>query len=268
MKENTISVEINGRTEQYEKGVTYREIAAAHQEEEKYPIVLVRADGRLRELNKRAADGSRLEFLALDTKAGHSTYTRSLIMLMLRAMYHIVGDNSNIDRVGVHFVVSDGLYCTMKGKTPLTQEFLDRVKAYMEELTEKALPIRKTTEHTYEVCRKFEKYRMYDKAELFRYRRASKVNLYYLENFEDYFYGYMLPDTSYLKYFDLQLFEDGFVLRFPTREEPQKLPPFCPEMKIFHVQKDSMEWGAKLGIPTVGALNTYIVEHRVKGNNI
>lgn len=128
---------------------------------------------------------------------------------------------------------------------------------------------------------------MYDKEELFRYRRSSKVNIYSLENFEDYYYGYMLPDASYLTCFDLRLFEDGFLLCFPSQMEPgrlsKNLPPAESEKKsldagsqdkeraahirhhkIWRTQKDSIEWGARLGIPTVGALNTYIVNHRVK----
>lgn len=259
-----ITVEIGGKQETYKEGVLYREIAKKYQEQEDYPIVLVREDGRLRELNKKAADGSKLEFLTLNSSAGHSTYRRSLILLMLKAIYHVVGDNSRIERVQVHFAVGGGYYCTVTGKIGVTQTFLDEVRAYMEQLVREAVPITKSSENTFEACRKFARYGMYDKEELFRYRRASKVNLYNLENFEDYFYGYMLPDTSYLKYFDLKLFEDGFVLLFPSRKDPEKLPQFSPELKLFQVQKDSMKWGAKLGIPTVGALNSYIVEHKVK----
>lgn len=262
--ENSITVIIHGKQESYPAGTTYQEIAKRHQAEADSAIVLARADGRLRELGKKAEDGCELEFLTLRSNAGHSTYVRSLVLLMLKAMYHVVGDNSNIDRVGVHFTVSDGYYCTLQGKTELTQQFLDDVKQSMREMTDQGLPIRKNNMATHKARKKFREYRMYDKEELFRYRRASRVNLYDLEGFEDYFYGYMLPDTSYLKYFDLRLFDDGFVLLFPTKEEPEKLPEFVPEQKIFHVQKDAMEWGAKLGIPTVGALNSYIVSHRLK----
>ena len=262
MNETKITVTIDGEQKEYEAGTRYREIAAEYEQDD--PILLVKSNGRLRELFKKAEDGCTIEFKTIRTSEGYNTYRRSLIMLMLRAFYHVVGDNANIDRIGVHFCVSDGYYCTMRGKVPLTEELLLEVKAYMHELVDKALPIMKKTEATYEARRKFGEYRMYDKEELFWYRRASKVNIYSLEKFEDYFYGYMVPDTSYLKYFDLKLFEDGFVLLFPTREYPDRILPFEPEMKIFNVQKDSMEWGAKLGIPTVGSLNSYIVNHNPK----
>lgn len=263
MAQNTITVEIGEKKEIYQEGTTYQEIVANYQKDYTYPIVLVRENGRLRELNKTARGGC-LEFLTLQSRAGNDTYRRSLVMMMLKAIYHVAGDPENIQKVCVHFCVSDGYYCTLSGKISLTQEFLDQVKAEMHHLVQEKIPFEKRSENTYEAREKFRHYRMYDKEELFRYRRASKVNIYSLKGFKDYFYGYMLPDTSYLKYFDLKLYDRGFVLCFPLKEDPEHLPEFAPEPKIFQVQRDSVEWGTKLGIPTVGALNSYIVSGRIK----
>lgn len=105
---------------------------------------------------------------------------------------------------------------------------------------------------------------MYDKEKLFRYRRVSRVNIYSLENFEDYFYGFMAPDTGYVQYFDLQLYDEGFVLILPRQKNPDILEPFEPQDKIFHVQKESEEWGDKLEVATVGDLNDRITREGVQ----
>ena len=99
---------------------------------------------------------------------------------------------------------------------------------------------------------------MYDKEKLFRYRRASRVNIYRLGNFEDYFYGYMVPDTSYLKYFELYLYDAGFVIQFPLQKQPDTVPPFKPQHKVFQVMKESVSWGDMLEVSTVGDLNDCI----------
>lgn len=261
---NSMNIRVRGQEKVYPEGTTYGEIAREWSREARYPIVLASVNGRLSELFKKAEDGDQVDFLTTADKAGHSTYVRSLLLLLLKAMYHVVGDNSRIDRVGIHFIVSDGCYCTMTGEAELNQQFLDEVKKDMERMVQEALPVKKYSVPTWQAVEKFRDYRMYDKEQLFRFRRNSRVNLYNLDGFEDYFYGYMVPDTSCLKHFDLKLFEDGFVLLYPTLEQPDQVPEFAPEMKIYHVQKDSMEWGAKLGIPTVGALNHYIVHQRTK----
>jgi uridine kinase len=128
----------------------------------------------------------------------------------------------------------------------------------MQEYVEKRLPIEKRNVNTDQALRIFHDHRMYDKEKLFRYRRASRVNLYNIGDFEDYYYGYMVPDTGYLKYFDLCLYDQGFVLQFPLQQEPETVPPFCPRQKLFQVMKESTEWGDMLGISTVGDLNDCI----------
>ena len=72
----------------------------------------------------------------------------------------------------------------------------------------------------------FHRYGMYDKEKLFQYRRVSRVNLYSLEEFEDYFYGYMVWHTGYLKYFKLYPYDEGFVMQMPKRKDPERVAEF------------------------------------------
>ena len=75
------------------------------------------------------------------------------------------------------------------------QEFLDQVSARMEEMVAMDLPIRKRSVHTDDAIALFRQHGMYDKERLFEYRRVSKVNIYSMNEFEDYFYGYMVPSA-------------------------------------------------------------------------
>ena len=145
------------------------------------------------------------------------------------------------------------------GRLPLPRSLLDHVKREMHEIADANLPIMKRSVNTDEAIALFHKHHMYDKERLFNYRRVSRVNLYSIENFEDYFYGFMACDTGYIQYFDLVLYEEGFVLYASGyAQEPDKIPEFVPQDKIFQVQKESEEWGDKLEISTVGELNDQI----------
>ena len=112
--------------------------------------------------------------------------------------------------------------------------------------------------------RHFARHGMHDKEKLFAYRRVSKVNIYSMNEFEDYYYGYMVPSTGYLKYFKLYPYDDGFVLQMPEQKEPEIVPPFEPQNKLFHVLKESTSWGDMQGIETVGALNDRITKGDVR----
>lgn len=108
---------------------------------------------------------------------------------------------------------------------------------------------------------------MTDKAKLFKFRRSSTVNVYCLDGFRDYFYGYMAPNTSYLKYFKLVPYDEGFVLEFPPAKTPEAFGPFSPEHKLFIELKNSTRWSEVLEMATVGALNEQISNGNI-GNMI
>ena len=132
-----------------------------------------------------------------------------------------VGGYDKIRHVMLHFSAGSGFFYTVDGDITLNQAFLDEVKAYMHEQVEKAVPIYKRSVDTHEARERFRLHGMTDKDRLFRYRRVSRVNLYSLGDFEDYYYGFMTYDTSYLKYFDLYLYDDGFVLQMPEKKAPE-----------------------------------------------
>ena len=72
----------------------------------------------------------------------------------------------------------------------------------MREYVEEAIPIMKRSVHTDDAVELFHRHGMYDKARLFNYRRVSRVNIYSIGGFEDYYYGYMVQNTGYIRYFD------------------------------------------------------------------
>ena len=101
------------------------------------------------------------------------------------------------------------------------------------------MPIIKKSLPKREAIEMFREHKMYDKVNLFHYRRSSRVNIYMLEDTIDYFYGYMASNTSYIRYFDLYLYDDGFVLQMPEPSAPEKVDAFEPPEKLFNVLKQS-----------------------------
>lgn len=247
---------IEGNSVEVRDGMTYLELAKAYQKDYPHDIVLVLENGKMRELFRPVKEGSRVEFLTTGHTDGYKTYKRSATLLLLKAIYDVAGMEA-VTGIKVHFSLSEGYYCTSKNTVP-TGAFLEKVQARMEELVTLALPIEKKTIPVDEAIEHFSRHGMIDKARLFRFRRSSTVNVYCLDGFEDYFYGYMVPDTGYLKYFRLIPYDEGFVLEFPPAKTPETFGPFSPEHKIFSTLKHSTEWGEILDVATVGALNEQI----------
>lgn len=257
MEKNTYCVTVGEEKRSYEEGTSYQVIARDFQKDYPHDIVLAFVGGRLQELHKTLQADCAVEFETTGGSAGHKTYKRSMSLLLVKAIYD-VAPREAIGKVRIHYSVSKGYYCTIEGDVTPDQAFLERVEARMRQMVEEDLPIRKRSVHTDEAIQMFHKHGMYDKERLFEYRRVSKVNIYSLNEFEDYYYGYMVPSAGYLKYFKLYPYDEGFVLQMPEMSEPEVVPPFEPQNKLFQVLKESTRWGDMQGIETVGALNDKI----------
>ena len=50
----------------------------------------------------------------------------------------------------------------------------------------------------------------------------------------------------------------------PIKEKPEEVPEFTPRPKLFHVLKESVQWGDCQDIETVGALNDMITKNDMR----
>lgn len=255
-------VRIGSEIKTYPQGTAYAEIAKEYQKNYENDILLVSVNGRLRELHKTLQKDCQMEFITAADTAGYLAYQRSAVFLMMKAFQDVAG-RENVKNITVCFSVQNGLYVEVEGGVTLSQELLDRVKEEMNRLVAQDLPLQKRSENTDEAMDHFQEQGMNDKARLFNYRRASRVNVYRLGDYDDYFYGYMVMSTRYLKYFDLQMYEEGFILRLPNKKQPKVIQPFHPQKKLFDVQQEAEKLGHKLGVFDVGTLNDTIAQGRM-----
>ncbi len=250
-------VTVDGEPRTYPHGTPYRTIAADFQDRHPCDILLVNRDGKLCELHKVLDRDCSLKMVTAQDKPGIQTYERSAVFLMLKAFYDVVGREA-VERISVEYSLSSALFILARGSFTLDQALLDRVEARMRELSGQALPIEKRALSTDDAIELFEEARLVHKAQLFRFRINSHVNVYSLDGFVDYFYGYMAPDTGYIKCFGLELFENGFVLRLPTQKDPHHLGDFRPSRKVFRELYESTLRSEALNASNVAELNTTI----------
>ncbi|MDO4333184.1 MAG: nucleoside kinase [Eubacteriales bacterium] len=254
-----MTVKVNGKSFSYEGQVTYEQIAKDVQKDYAHQIVLAVANGKIKELFKEAADGAEIRFLTTADRIGHDTYGRSVTMLLMKAACDVMGAPDK-SKLKVEFSIGRGLFCSPRGNLKVDGAFVEKVRSRMKELVSAALPFTKKAWPTDEAIALFASQGMKDKEQLFRYRRGSYVNVYCLDGYYDYYYGYMVPDTGYLSWFELVPYQDGLMLMLPSAQEPERIPDLDERKKLFHTLEESTRWGEQIGIDTVGDLNDKICE--------
>lgn len=251
------TVTIHGEKKQYPQGITYEEIVQEYQKEYDNEIALVSVNGKIRELFKQLTKDCELDFFTLQDDVGYKTYVRSATMLFLKSVYDVFGEEA-ARCCRVEFAVGHGSYMNPSGGMEASEENAVKIQNRMKELTEKKLPYRKESMAIDDALELFHRQGMTDKEKLFHYRMSSFVNVYELEGYFDYYYGYMLPHTGYVKHYAVQAYEGGFLLLLPTKKEPAVVAPFVEQKKLFHTLREASEWGEKIGMETVGDLNDQI----------
>ena len=252
-----VKVTVDGKEFTYPYGTTYRAVAADFQDRFPCDILLVNREGKLCELHKVLDRDCSLKMVTAQDKPGIQTYERSAVFLMLKAFYDVAG-RENVERLSVEFSLSSALFILARGRFSLDKALLERVEKRMRELSAQALPIEKRSLSTDDAVELFRQAGMDDKARLLSFRVNSHVNVYSLDGFVDYFYGYMVPDTGYVRCFALEPFENGFVLRLPAQKDPNQLGDFRPSRKVFRELYESNLRAEGLNASNVGELNTTV----------
>ena len=256
-EKKTVQVTVGGSVYTYPCGTPYRAVAADFQDRYPCDILLVNRDGKLCELHKTLDRDCTLRMITARDIPGIQTYERSALFLMIKAFYDVVGEK-NIERLCVEYSLSRSLFIRAKGSFNLDEALLERVEARMRELSAAALPIEKKSLNTDDAMELFRRRGLVHKAQLLSFRVDSHVNVYCLDGFVDYFYGYMVPDTGYIRCFALELFEDGFILRLPTLKDPEHLGELHPSMKLFRALSESSKCNRALEVTNVAELNDTI----------
>ena len=227
--------------------------------EKKKDYIAATVDGKLREMNYFLENSSEVEFVGIDSTIGFDIYKRGLTLLMMKAFDDVLHGRSDYN-IDVMYSLGKGYFCRISDNIRLTDELINDVKNRMKELAQDDLPIDKRSFSSDEARVKFASMGLKDKVKLLNFRRVSRINLYNLAGYYDYFYGYMPSSTGYLKAFDLVRFDDGFVLAFPNRKDLDAPIVYEAPEKLHRVLRTSEDWGRMMEINCVGDINRVITE--------
>lgn len=254
----------DGAEKEYPKGIKLINIAKNFQHQHKSEILGAIVNNELKELWKDLQEDSQVEFIDRSTSYGNRFYSRSLAFMFIIAAKEVFKGC----KVTVEHSLSKGFYCEIHKKQvndiPLTEEDVSLIEDKMHELARMDLPFEKNRMDNVDAEELFRTNGQYDKIALLKYREKKYMNVYSCYGYHDYFYGYMVPSTGYLKLFELKFYAPGLILRFPEKTSPDVLPAFVEQNKLFNIFREFEKWGKILELESISNLNDAIVEGRLK----
>ena len=216
-----------------------------------YGPVSAKVNNKVEGLHYRVYHNKDVEYLDLHTQSGIRTYTRSLFLVLCKAVHDLYSRSEVI----IDIPVSNGYYCNLKLGHAITAEDVNRIRTRMQEIVNAHLPIQRFETTTEEAIDMFSKLGDGQKAKLLKSSGTLYTVYYVLDDYKDYYYGSMLTNTSQLYLFGLEPYFDGVLLRIPSVQDPSQLGALIRQDKMFEVFKEHHRWQSLLGIKTVGDFN-------------
>ncbi|HEC34571.1 MAG TPA: nucleoside kinase [Chloroflexi bacterium] len=250
-----------GRTFEAPVGTPVEAYVRAAYDDHPVPTIAALVDGTLRELAYPLRRDAQVTPVFLSDSDGVRIYRRSLAFLMVTAISELYAD---VQVVVDHSLPFGGYFCRVLGREPFSTEELTTIEARMRAIVDENAPIIKERVPMEEALEMFHQRKEDDKVRLLSHRRKDYLILYRLHDFRDYFHGYMLPSTGYLRYFALHPSPPGFVLQYPRRHWPTELRPYAEYPRLSAVFREYGDWLHLLGVEDVGSLNEAIEKSRIQ----
>ncbi len=247
-----IKVQLPEGTKTVPKGTTVQEVLEAWPG--KSQVMAAKVGNELRELSYRLEEDAVLTPVYLGSPDGIRIYRRSLKIVLMRAAKEIFPDC----RIRIMYSLSKGLYGEIEIGRHVMERDLRRIEERMREIIAADEKIEKIKVPVAEGIRYFAEEGLQDKVELMKYKQTDEISVYRLGWYHDYYFGYMLPSTGFLKEFELHYYLPGFILRFPSEDSPDKVPPFVEQRKLSQIFYEYEKWGEVLEVCNVASLNRIV----------
>ena len=225
-------------------------------------IITCNFNNEIKSLNYIPKEDGTVELLDYTNTEGKRVYVRGIMYVMAMAIQELYNDV----QVTINYQLDNSMFCTFE-ELEITDEVLENIKSKMKEIIEANLPITKVA-MTQEEAEEF-----YEKEKTLRgilqidTETKERVSLYYCKDYYNYFYGVMPISTGYMKVFDIVRYSKGFLLRYPSKKNPNKLQEFKDNKKLMSTLQEYEDIHAVLKLNTIYRLNKRVEEDERKRNN-
>lgn len=253
-----IKVTVKGQVYQVAAGTSLGAFCDQLQKDLQYPAVAGIIDNHLRDSYYPLDRDCKVELVDLSSEMGLKIYQRSAAFLLLKASWDLFPGRKLV----IKHTLSNGLYCEFLDHAGSQQE-IEQITQRMSDLAAQDLPVKRMLIDRESASQLFAAQGQDDTIKILEYRDKSKVHVYELDGFYEYFYGYMVSRTGLLNNFKLIYYAPGMVLQTPEKNDVELKQPYHEQPKLFQVYQEAKTWAGMLDTPHLAALNGIIAADQI-----
>ena len=228
-------------------------------ENSKYEIVGCTVNNEYQNIEYEVNENDKVELIDVSQKEGMKIYRRTLLYVLGKAVKELYPEA----KFSIEYQLLDSMFCEIQNME-ITDEIINNISNKMREIINKKLPIEKvvmTRKEAEEFYKKNNSTRGKIQLDL---ESNEKIELYFCEDYFNYFFGLLASNTGNLDLFKIEKFEDGFVIRYPSSRDPFVIPEKTEYRKLAWSLGEYDDMHKILNVDTLDKLNNAVRENTVK----
>lgn len=222
-------------------------------------VIACRFNNEVKSLSYEIDSDGKIELIDLTDKDGIRIYRRGLIYIIGKAFYETYPEAL----LTINYQLSNSLLGEVDNMK-VTKEMIEKVDKKVKEIIKRDAEIKKVA-MTKEEAEKFyqKNHTLKGKLQL-DVKNKKEIMLYYCEDYYNYFYGVMPLSTGIIDIYELLEYDGRFLVRYPSRKNPNELPEFKENKKLLATLDEYEDLHETLNVHTLYKLNKIIDENRIK----
>ncbi len=240
-------------------GTTVNQLLHEEIQKAKCKIIACKFNNEIKSLNYCINTSGKLELIDLKHKDGMRIYRRGLVYIISKAFSEVYPGAL----MTINYQLSNAMFCTVDNLN-ITNEVLKNVNKRVKEIIQSDLPIEKkfmTKEEAIEFYKREKTLKGRLQLDL---EQKKEVTLYYCEDYYNYFYGVLPITTGFVEAYEITKYHNGFLIRYPNKENPYSLAKFADTPKLFATLEEYEKVHNVLNINTLYKLNKIIKEGKIE----
>lgn len=215
-----------------------------------WPLAAVLLNNELQPLDAAILTNCSIEPVLINSPQGAFSYRRSLCFLAAIAARELFPERDLV----VAQAIGYGFYHYFE-EGPASADDIRRLEAKMRELVERDVPIAMQWWSYEDAITYFRDHGQDDTLLLLELTNEPRIALNECAGFRDLYVSPLVPSTGVLSTFELLPYQEGFLLRYPSKEKPDLVPEFKDDPLLYAITTDSRKRSSVLGASSVGLLN-------------
>ncbi len=242
-----------------DKPMTICEVLKEEIKKNPYTVLAATFNNEYKNLAYCIEEDGTIELIDTSSSEGMKVYRRTLLYIVGKAFEKICPNK----KMEVNYQLSNAMFCDLIDEE-VTDEFIDQLTQEVRRIVKEDLPIRQVIMNREEATKFFEETKTSKGRLQLDLEDNSEIFMYYCEDYYNYCYGTLANRTGVTKIFEIVKYNDGFLVRYPSQSDPERMPKFVKNKKLAWAMEEYDDINKIMKIERVYRINEAIKEGNIK----